>query len=180
MFWCRPFLSLYWICHNIASLLCFGIFGHEVCGILTAWPGIEHSLSTLEGEVLATGSPGTSPIPTSFFFFHWFFWRFLECRKRVCKRRGQGEAGSCGLRALSALPASSQSQPSRSSSTPRFRLVSAWHLPEFPVSSTQLSFLLCTCLVCAITSNCTWSTALERESCLVYKASNFPVGKYAP
>ena len=124
----------------------------------------------------------TRDIPNTdiIFFFHWFFWRFLECRKRVCKRRGQGEAGSCGLRALSALPASSQSQPARSSSTPRFRLVSAWHLPEFPVSSTQLSFLLCTCLVCAITSNCTWSTALERESCLVYKASNFPVGKYAP
>lgn len=124
----------------------------------------------------------TRDIPNTdiIFFFHWFFWRFLECRKRVCKRRGQGEAGSCGLRALSALLASSQSQPARSSSTPRFRLVSAWHLPEFPVSSTQLSFLLCTCLVCAITSNCTWSTALERESCLVYKASNFPVGKYAP
>ena len=34
------FLSVYWICYNIASVLCFWFFGHEACGILAPWAGI--------------------------------------------------------------------------------------------------------------------------------------------
>ena len=33
-----------------------------VCGILAPWPGMEPALPALEGEVLATGSPGKSLI----------------------------------------------------------------------------------------------------------------------
>ena len=46
-------------------MFCF--FGLEACGILAPWPGLEPALSALEGEVLATGSPGKSP--QTFFFF---------------------------------------------------------------------------------------------------------------
>ena len=36
------FKSLYWICYNIASILCFGFFGCKACGILVVpWPGFE-------------------------------------------------------------------------------------------------------------------------------------------
>ena len=35
-------------------------FGHEACGILAPWPGIEPALPALEGEVLTTGPPGKS------------------------------------------------------------------------------------------------------------------------
>ena len=54
------FQSLYWICYNIASGLCFGVFGHEACGILAPRPGIEPAPTALEGEVLTTGPPGKS------------------------------------------------------------------------------------------------------------------------
>ena len=37
-------------------------FGHESCGILTPRAGTELSSSALEGEVLATGPPGNSPL----------------------------------------------------------------------------------------------------------------------
>ena len=33
----------------------FWFLGHEACGVLAPWPGIETSPPTLEGEVLATG-----------------------------------------------------------------------------------------------------------------------------
>ena len=36
------------------------ISGHEVCGILGLWLGIELTTPTLEGKVLTTGSPGKS------------------------------------------------------------------------------------------------------------------------
>ena len=39
----------------------FWSFGHEACGVLASWPGIEPSPSALEGEVLTTGPPGKSP-----------------------------------------------------------------------------------------------------------------------
>ena len=55
------FLSLYWICYNIASVLYFGFFGHEACGILASQPGIKPAPPALEGEVLTTGLPGKSP-----------------------------------------------------------------------------------------------------------------------
>ena len=57
------FKSLYWICYNIAFVLCFGVFfffGHNACGILAPQPGIEPAPPALEGEVLTTGPPGKS------------------------------------------------------------------------------------------------------------------------
>ena len=45
----------------IASVLCFGFFGREACGILAPWPGIEPAPPALEGRVLTTGLPGKSP-----------------------------------------------------------------------------------------------------------------------
>ena len=38
----------------------FGFFGHEACGILAPWPGIEPTPTALEGEVLTTEPPGKS------------------------------------------------------------------------------------------------------------------------
>ena len=54
------FKSLYWISYIIASVLGFGFFGWEACGILACWQGIEPSPPTLEGKVLNTGLPGKS------------------------------------------------------------------------------------------------------------------------
>ena len=54
-------LSPYWICYNITSVLCFGFFGWEACGILVPQPGIEPELPALEDEVLTTGPPQKSP-----------------------------------------------------------------------------------------------------------------------
>ena len=39
----------------------FFFFDGETCGILAPWPGIEPSPTTLEAEVLTTGSLGKSP-----------------------------------------------------------------------------------------------------------------------
>ena len=39
----------------------FWFFGHEACGILALWPGIEPTTPALEGKVLTTGLPGKSP-----------------------------------------------------------------------------------------------------------------------
>ena len=45
----------------ILLLFCFGVFfGHEACGILVAWSGIEHTTHALKDEVLTTGPPGKS------------------------------------------------------------------------------------------------------------------------
>ena len=57
-------LCLYWIYCNIASVLCFEVFGHEACGILVPWLGIEPTPLALGGEVLTSGLSGKS----SFFF----------------------------------------------------------------------------------------------------------------
>ena len=35
--------------------------GHEACGILAPWPGIEPAPPALEGKVLTTGLSGKSP-----------------------------------------------------------------------------------------------------------------------
>ena len=40
-------------------MFCF--FGHEACGILVPWPGVEPMPSALEGKVLTTEPPGKSP-----------------------------------------------------------------------------------------------------------------------
>ena len=48
-FLCKPFFkSLYSICYNVASILYFGFFVHESCGILAPQPGIETAPSALE------------------------------------------------------------------------------------------------------------------------------------
>ena len=48
------FKNLYWICYNIPSVfLCFGgFFGHEPCGILVHWPGIEPVPPAVEAQSL--------------------------------------------------------------------------------------------------------------------------------
>ena len=38
----------------------FWFFGHNACGILLPWPGIETSPHSLKGEVLTIGPPGKS------------------------------------------------------------------------------------------------------------------------
>ena len=54
------FKSLYLLCDNIASVLCFVFFGHKTCGILASQPGNEPASTALEGEVLTPGWPGKS------------------------------------------------------------------------------------------------------------------------
>ena len=52
-FLCKPFFkSLYSICYNVASILYFGFFVHESCGILAPQPGIETAPSALEVQSL--------------------------------------------------------------------------------------------------------------------------------
>ena len=51
------FLSLCWICYNIASVLCFG---HKAGGILALQSGVEPAPLALEGEVLTTGPTAKS------------------------------------------------------------------------------------------------------------------------
>ena len=60
--WTVFFLSLYWICFNIACFM-FWCFGHQACGILVPWPGTEPRPPALEGEVLTPGLPGKLPLP---------------------------------------------------------------------------------------------------------------------
>ena len=38
----------------------FWFYGHEECGILAPWPGIEPEPPTLEGEISTCGPPGMS------------------------------------------------------------------------------------------------------------------------
>ena len=57
------FKSLYRICYSIASVLCFGFFGREACGISAPRPGFEPTLPELKGQVLTTGPPRKSPPP---------------------------------------------------------------------------------------------------------------------
>ena len=48
------------MCYNIASVLCFGIFGQKACRLLVTQPGVEPISPALKGEVLTTGLPGKS------------------------------------------------------------------------------------------------------------------------
>ena len=43
------FKSLYWICYNTASVLCFGFLNSKYMGSLLPEPGIEASSHALEG-----------------------------------------------------------------------------------------------------------------------------------
>ena len=55
------FLSLYWICYNIASVVfMFWFFGHEACGIPAPQQGISPAPLALEGKFPNTGWPGKS------------------------------------------------------------------------------------------------------------------------
>ena len=49
------------IFYSIASILWFGYFGLEACGVLAPLPGIKPIPPALKGEVLTTGLPGKSP-----------------------------------------------------------------------------------------------------------------------
>ena len=49
------FKSPYCICYTVDSILCFGVLGHETCGLLASQPGIKPAAPALEGEVLTTG-----------------------------------------------------------------------------------------------------------------------------
>ena len=40
----------------------FWFFGHEACGILVSWAGIEPAPPTLKGEFLTAGPPVKSPV----------------------------------------------------------------------------------------------------------------------
>ena len=53
------FLSLYWICYNIASLfLMFWFFGCEACSILASQPGVEPTPLMLMDKVITTEPSG--------------------------------------------------------------------------------------------------------------------------
>ena len=52
------FLSLYWICYNIASVLHFSFLA---CSILAPQLGIEPTSPALEGEFLTVEPPEKSP-----------------------------------------------------------------------------------------------------------------------
>ena len=47
------------MCYSIASVLCFGFFVSEACGILAPQPGIKPTPPALEGKVLTTGPQGS-------------------------------------------------------------------------------------------------------------------------
>ena len=65
----------------ILLLFCFGVFfGHEACGILVAWSGIEHTTHALKDEVLTTGPPGKSHyILTNLTNFHHYEKMKISC-----------------------------------------------------------------------------------------------------
>ena len=63
------FQSLYWICYNIASVLCFGVLEREACGILPPQLWIEPADPALEGKVLTTRPPEKSPHATFYYLF---------------------------------------------------------------------------------------------------------------
>ena len=51
------FWNLYWICYNIASVLCFVFFGTQACRILAPWPVIKPTC-----PVLTSGQPRKSHV----------------------------------------------------------------------------------------------------------------------
>ena len=57
-FYVNHFLSLHWICYDIASVLCSLFFGQKACGILSPQPRIEPTTPALEGKVPTTETPG--------------------------------------------------------------------------------------------------------------------------
>ena len=63
IFYVDHFKNLYWICYNIASVLCFGFLALRHVGrILAPWPGIKPASLSLKGKVLTTGLPEKSPL----------------------------------------------------------------------------------------------------------------------
>ena len=55
------FFSLYWICYNIASILCFVFLAIRHVLILTPQTGIKPQTPEFKGEVLTTEPPEMSP-----------------------------------------------------------------------------------------------------------------------
>ena len=76
LFWCGAFLKYFWICYNIASVLCFGFFGQEACRILAPWPEIKPVFPIWKGKISCTGplgeSPGVLALPTLSLLCHCF------------------------------------------------------------------------------------------------------------
>ena len=62
----------------------FWFFGHETCGILAPWPGIEPTPLALEGKVLTTGPPG-KPLDWT-----------LECGRWTGQASSRGLVGPSG------------------------------------------------------------------------------------
>ena len=63
LMWTNFFKSLFWIYHNIASVL-FWFLSCKVSGILGPQPRIEPTHPILEGRVSTTGQPGQSQTPS--------------------------------------------------------------------------------------------------------------------
>ena len=61
------FLSLYWICYHIVSVLCFVSLATRPVGIVAPWPGIKPALPALEGKAFTNGPPGKSLMKLIFF-----------------------------------------------------------------------------------------------------------------
>ena len=55
----------------------FWFFGHEACGILDPWPGMEPALPELEGKVLTTGPPGKS-LSSLVLIEHFMWFHFIS------------------------------------------------------------------------------------------------------
>ena len=77
------------MCYHIASFLCCALLGHEACGVLAPWPGIQQPPPTLEGEVLTTGPQGK---------FHWTtacFWvrKIMISKQQLSIQRAFRAAG---------------------------------------------------------------------------------------
>ena len=68
--------------YNICFM--FWFFGHETCGILAPWPGIEPTPLALEGKVLTTGPPG-KPLDWT-----------LECGRWTGQASSRGLVGPSG------------------------------------------------------------------------------------
>ena len=56
----------------------FWIFGHEACGILAPWPGIEPTSTALENQVLTTGPLSIFKLRSWFPVFLQHDWLFFQ------------------------------------------------------------------------------------------------------
>ena len=59
-FWCGPFFFKYWICYNVASILCFGSLAGRHVESQFPYQGSNLHPLHWKGKVLTTGPPGKS------------------------------------------------------------------------------------------------------------------------